>query len=122
MRLETQRKIAFCAAQSYFGGSTVKLENVAYAAQNIRLPNSQKGSKEPAPKLEVEIIVRPDCTESLVGKEEPIATLRLIRMVNSIPMLDSAEGFGCGLVHGISNKLIWGSFGLHVTQFNEHSK
>mmetsp|Transcript_3647 Transcript_3647/g.8372 ORF Transcript_3647/g.8372 Transcript_3647/m.8372 type:complete len:296 (-) Transcript_3647:2133-3020(-) len=119
LRLEAQRKATFHAAQSLFGCS-VKLENVAYAVQHIRIPN-KKGS-EPAPKLEVEIIVRPDCTESLVGKEEPIATLRLIRMVNSIPMLDSAEGFGCGLVHGLANKLIWGAFGLHVTQSNERNQ
>ncbi|KAL3934818.1 MAG: hypothetical protein SGBAC_009548, partial [Bacillariaceae sp.] len=118
-RLETQRKATFHAAQSFFGCSA-KLENVAYAMQNIRIPNT-KGS-EPAPKLEVEIIVRPDYTDSLVGKEEPIATLRLIRMVNSIPMLDSAEGYGCGLVHGLANKLIWGSFGLHVTQSNERNQ
>ena len=40
----------------------------------------------------------------------------LIRMVNRIPLLDSAEGIACGFVQGLaSKKSMWNSFGLNVS-------
>jgi hypothetical protein len=43
------------------------------------------------------------------------ASMVLIRMVNKVPLLDSAEAVACGLVHGLaSKKRIWNSFGLDV--------
>lgn len=42
------------------------------------------------------------------------ATLELIRIVNGVPILDSTEVHSCGLVHGVANKIVWGSFGLDV--------
>ena len=44
------------------------------------------------------------------------ASMVLIRMVNKIPLLDSAESAACGLIHGLASKTrIWNSFGLEVT-------
>jgi hypothetical protein len=44
------------------------------------------------------------------------ASMVLIRMVNKVPLLDSAEAVACGLVHGLaSKKRIWNSFGLNVS-------
>jgi ribosomal protein RSM22 (predicted rRNA methylase) len=40
-------------------------------------------------------------------------------MVNQIPLLDGAEASACGLVHGVSNKVVWGSFGLHVAKSSD---
>ena len=43
------------------------------------------------------------------------ASLVLIRMVNKIPLLDSAEAVACGLVQCLaSKKRMWNSFGLDV--------
>ena len=43
------------------------------------------------------------------------ASMVLIRMVNKIPLLDSAEAVACGLVQGLSSKKrMWNSFGLNV--------
>ena len=40
----------------------------------------------------------------------------LIRMVNHIPLLDSAEGVACGLVQGIiAKESLWQAFGLEVS-------
>jgi hypothetical protein len=44
------------------------------------------------------------------------ASMVLIRMVNKIPLLDSAEAAACGLIYGLaSKKRMWNSFGLEVT-------
>eukprot|EP00536_Pseudo-nitzschia_multiseries_P003061 jgi/Psemu1/63970/estExt_Genemark1.C_430077 len=48
------------------------------------------------------------------GPTDPTASLQLVRMVNGVPILDGAEGHSCGLVHGLANKIVWGSFGLDV--------
>jgi hypothetical protein len=125
-RLEPERKAVFKAAQSFLG-YYVKLENVAHSVQRIRMDKKKSDTKKKSdaksgPRLEVDVIVCPDGPESSLGREEPIATMKLIRMVNNIPLLDGAEGCACGLVHGLANKLIWGSFGLHVTQSNDLDK
>ena len=49
-------------------------------------------------------------------RDRKVATLQLIRMVNGVPILDSGEAHSCGLVHGVANKIVWGSFGLDVTK------
>ena len=45
---------------------------------------------------------------------EDDATLKLIRIVNGVPIMENAEAHSCGLVHGIANKSVWGSFGLDI--------
>jgi hypothetical protein len=48
------------------------------------------------------------------------ARLSLVRMVNSVPLLDGAEAAACGLVHGISSsQAVWNSFGLQITSTSE---
>jgi hypothetical protein len=49
-------------------------------------------------------------------RDRQVAALQLIRMVNGVPILDSGEAHSCGLVHGVANKIVWGSFGLDVTK------
>ena len=46
--------------------------------------------------------------------QDQTASLELVRMVNGVPILDSTEAHSCGLVHGLANKVVWGSFGLDV--------
>jgi hypothetical protein len=46
--------------------------------------------------------------------DQSVSTIQLVRMVNHIPLLDSAEAAACGVVHGLQNKDLWGSFGLRV--------
>jgi hypothetical protein len=113
-RKEVQRKAVFRAAQSFLMGSNpIKLENVAHSIQTIRMKNSN-ASKDELPKLQVDLVVNPSCSSD-ENKDEPVvANMKLIRMVNNIPLLDGAEACACGLVHGISNKLVWGTFGLQV--------
>ena len=51
-------------------------------------------------------------TEPIASKS---ASMVLIRMVNKIPLLDSAEAAACGLIYGLaSKKRMWNSFGLEV--------
>ena len=41
-------------------------------------------------------------------------TVKVIRLVNDIPLLDSAEAAACGLVKSVAKKAVWGSYGLQV--------
>jgi hypothetical protein len=51
------------------------------------------------------------------------ASMVLVRMVNKIPLLDSAEAVACGLVQGISSKKrMWNSFGLDVNLKHDTTK
>ena len=51
-------------------------------------------------------------SEALSSKS---ASMVLIRMVNKIPLLDSAEAAACGLIYGLaSKKRMWNSFGLEA--------
>jgi hypothetical protein len=118
-RFDPQRKAIFQAAQSYLQ-HPVKLKNIAHSVQPIRLGEDWNGPH--APKLEVDLIVCPHeegSTETNDTDRESKASIQLIRMVNHIPLLDGAEATACGLVHGISNKTVWGSFGLHVTKSSD---
>jgi hypothetical protein len=117
---EPKRKEILKAVQSY-AKRPVELRNVAHSLQPIRVADATiEGSP---PQLEVHMIVcGPDDeeeTSSDRGASGPAATLRLVRMVNRIPLLDSAEASACGLVQGLPNKAIWGSFGLHVARSSE---
>eukprot|EP00980_Cylindrotheca_fusiformis_P008737 scaffold1868_cov193-Cylindrotheca_fusiformis.AAC.22 len=119
-KLEPGRKAAFLAGRSFLG-DYVMLENVAHSVQSIRM-DPTKPATSVAPRLELDVFVCPDRPESDLGRKEPVAMMRLIRMVNDVPLLDGAEGCACGLVRGLANKLVWGSFGLHVAQSNDTDK
>ena len=140
---ETQRKEIQKAVQIYLQRS-IQLENVAHSLQPIRLRhddttsagaassdnpsnnndnnnNNNSNTPPPPPQLQVDMIIcGPNDDENSDGDiDEPVATLKMIRMVNQIPLLDGAEAAACGLVQGLvsnnnNNKQIWGSFGLVV--------
>ena len=53
--------------------------------------------------------------EALEDAVDPSGRLRLIRLVNSIPMLDTQEALGCGMVNKLASlRQVWFSFGLDV--------
>jgi hypothetical protein len=117
---EPQRKAIHKAVQTYLQRS-IQLGNVAHSIQPIRLlqqtgsASSEPANTTPPPQLQVDMIVcGPNDDSDDTSADEPVATLKLIRMVNRIPLLDGAEAAACGLVQGMSNKQIWGSFGLSV--------
>jgi len=57
-----------------------------------------------------------DELDDLVDVEGSKAKLILIRMVNRIPLLDSAEAHACGIVRGLTSMdNIWNSFGLDIS-------
>jgi hypothetical protein len=99
------------AAQQYLE-QPVEASNVAHTTCPIRL----KGKKaSETPRLEATLVVHgnaednPDC-------DEAVASMVLVRMVNGMPLLDSAEAIACGLVQGVvSKESIWLSVGLDVT-------
>ena len=128
------RKATFRAAQAFLG-TPIQLDNVARSIQPIKIVRSplSGGGGDPQgriqqqhqpmmePKLDVNIIVRsldeiPD--ESSIehnDNDESGSIIELVRMVNNIPLLDSAEASACGLVSGLTNnKDLWGAFGLQV--------
>ena len=99
----------FRSVQSYVRTS-IKIENVAHSTQPIRLPNLTKAQY---PRLEVDIVVvghKSSLHES--GNDETEGTsqggatgvrryeskddakIKLVRMVNGFPMMDSAEASG----------------------------
>lgn len=117
------------AASAYLRKS-IQLRNVAHSEQSIRHP----AAKGRYPKLEVDLVVfRPNenvsdeesdsDSDHGVSFENRTATMAVIRMVNRIPLLDSAEAAACGLVQGIlTSSSTWKSFGLHVTRTNERAR
>lgn len=119
-----------CAAQKFLE-RPVHASNMAHAVAPIRL---EGGKLADAPKLEATLIVHGNqegesshnqddglehpqnhATNSS-SKDEAVATMALIRMVNQIPLLDSAEGVACGLVQGVVSKdSLWQAAGLDVS-------
>jgi hypothetical protein len=118
MTLDPHRRAVFKAAQAYLE-RPIKLKNVAHSIQPIRIEGQDQNSSS-TPKLEVNMIVCPHKEDTAPeDTESSAATMRLVRMVNQVPLLDGAEASACGLVQGMSKKAVWGSFGLHVAKLNE---
>ena len=119
-----ERKAIFLAAQSFLK-RPIKFKNVAHSVQPIRLGTDRNNPlvDETTPKLEVAIIVSPqneaDSNDIQQSADDTVAKLQLIRIVNQIPLLDSAEASACGLVQMLCNKGLWGSFGLQVKKSSE---
>jgi hypothetical protein len=126
---ETRREIQIAAAT--FLRKSIEYKNVAHSEQSIRHASATKGQY---PILEVDMVVfapndqsdddddNPESDEG-IHSETRTATMALIRMVNRIPLLDSAEAAACGLVQGITARsLTWNSFGLGVARSNERAK
>lgn len=120
------------AVHSFWPNCNVKIDNVARSIRPIRnlnedgLSNREDGGESKA-ELEVSIAVCPDfvndqnrdckvdsvMNDALLGDDQA-ARLQLIRIVNDVPIIENAEAHSCGLVHGIADKKVWGSFGLDI--------
>lgn len=120
------RRLEILKAAHAFLKQPVQLENVAHASHPIgRI--SRHVIPEEQPTLDVSVICyqqddhddeeeqhEDDCM--FLG-ESPSAKCMLVRMVNGVPLLDSAEASACGLVQGmVQQQSTWNSFGLHITQ------
>jgi len=142
---ESDRYAIFEAAKSFWPERGILYKNVARSVRNIPRTNyiREENTTTSEIQLEVSIIVCPcpkqdeknsntsttefssssfDGTVNEIDtgdyavEDRQVATLQLIRMVNGVPILDSGEAHSCGLVHGVANKVVWGSFGLEVTK------
>lgn len=132
------RKRDIRMAASRFLDRPVELANVAYEIVPIQTKGKKtkrKRSTSEIPTLEVALIVHgptvPEEEENYQSSNEleergrddeappeppTEAKMTLIRMVNKIPLLDSAEAAACGLVQSLAaKKRIWNSFGLELT-------
>jgi hypothetical protein len=120
-RAKAQLEAIFSVVQKYIPRA-IKIDNIAHFSQPIRLASSS-GQDDPQPRLDVSItVVGPsegddgnngDGYDRRVSESE--ATIKLLRMVNDIPMMDGAEASACGLVQGLPNKMVWGAFGIEVS-------
>jgi hypothetical protein len=122
------------AVRSFWPNRNTTYDNVAWSVRKIRKYNdeTQSTAKEANEKseayLEVNMAVCPhsnqdeNCnssvesaaTSDILSGEEKAATLQLVRIVNGVPIIESAEAHSCGIVHGIANKRVWASFGLDI--------
>ncbi|KAL7576516.1 hypothetical protein ACA910_018015 [Epithemia clementina (nom. ined.)] len=118
------------AAQKYLGRE-VDLKNVAHATVPIRQPAPPYATATAAavqpfnewPQLEIGFIVynhhaddSDDVPENRPDQNAASAEMTLIRLVNSVPLLDSAQAVACGLVQGLLEmQKVWHTFGLTVT-------
>ena len=131
------------AAQKYLGRD-IDVKNVTHATvpiqQPVKPPSSTTGTKnngpmppiEERPQLEIGLIVHThrldDSEDSSEGNHSgsedgemgtassSSAVMSLVRLVNSVPLLDSAQAVACGLVQGLMEmQKVWNTFGLTIT-------
>jgi hypothetical protein len=130
------RLMAICHGAQKYLGQAVELRNAAFSHVPIRTSTSEPVDPT-GPCLEITFIVVPpdddkhgddqdaelgsdgdsnSDNESDGAQEVPHrGVVRLIRMVNGIPMLDTAEALGCGVVNRIASlRQVWLSFGLEA--------
>ena len=149
------------SVQSYIR-RPVQAENIGHSTQPIRLSRGTV-AKSQQPRLEIDIIVigrksiEQECSnlDMMDGAKNGTAelgrfdanenaTIKLVRMVNAIPMMESAESAGivmlryipnsaisyaqnvflfrysaCGFVQGVSSNAVWAPFGLAVSRSND---
>ncbi len=117
---------------SYWPNHNVVQDNVAKSSRKVRNLNGNPSTAVEAQRksmvqLEVSMAICPhedidqksnpsvDSTnnDGLLGNEK-VAKLQLVRIVNDVPIIDNAEAHSCGLVHGVSNERVWGSFGIDI--------
>lgn len=127
----------FNAMKSYWPSRNIIYDNIAYSARNVTKKYTEKETsrvketkKNPQIQLEVKIAVCPHLDEEKIGdksnrpsynipndipsNDDKAARLKLVRIVNGVPVMESAEAQSCGLVHGVTNKDVWGSYGLDI--------
>jgi len=131
-----KRRMQMQKSVSAYLKKPIDLENVAHSNQRIRRGGAAAAKiVKSAPTLDVDIIVSEfdDDDDSIASdqgdnhdfrnqgaqKTSPEtdrskAKIMLIRMVNRVPMLDSAEASACGLVRGLQHKSLWNSYGLEI--------
>lgn len=113
-----ERTTLLQSAQKYgFFRLPLKRSNVAHSEQVIRLPGHVVPSpSESTPKILVNIIISPfeDLKSVENYGEDSMACMELVRMVNSVPLLDGAESMACGFVQAIKLSTSWSAFGLTV--------
>ena len=142
--VDSDRFAFFEAAKSFWSDRKIVYKNVARSVRKIstRSYNQTENTSNPELQVEVSLVVCPyskhsndtskasstSSMSSLDGainqidtddyciKDKQTATLQLIRMVNGNPVLDSGEAHSCGIVHGVADKSLWGSFGLDITK------
>jgi hypothetical protein len=124
------------AVQSFWPNRSIVYDNVARSVHDIRNYNHKKTptgkgkAGNSGCQMEVNMVVCPHSDHDEKGNssddsaattsidvlsgDETAATLQLVRIVNGVPIMESAEAHSCGLVHGIANKGVWGSFGLDI--------
>ena len=133
---ETERRVSLLcrAASQYKNRPDLKRQNVACSIQPIRRetmdPNRPLGMNGPT--LEVGLVVFGESGSEVCDTEEESsnseyapngrtsAQLHLVRIVNGVPLLDTAEALACGIVRKASSVSTWNCFGLSVSQ-NESS-
>ena len=112
---ENERTEFANAVQRFWPNCDVKVENVASSIRSIKsfreegVSTREDKDKESTVELEVSMAVCPD-----FDHDEQTATLQLVRIVNDVPIIENAEAHSCGIVHGVANKQVWGSFGLDI--------
>ena len=126
---DVERRVSLLrrAASQYKNRPDLKRQNVACSIQPIRRdardPHRQLGTNGPS--LEVGLVVFGDTgcdhkeDSSNSGQEQNARTsaeLHLVRIVNGVPLLDTAEALACGIVRKASSNSIWNCFGLSVAQ------
>ena len=123
--------------QSFWPNRYTIYDNVAWSVRNVtrnytnKAESSVKEIKDNMKiQLGVKIAVCPDTDQNKTGialsnyplnnsnetlsKDGKAARLELVRIVNGIPIMESTEAQSCGIVHGVANKDLWGSYGLDI--------
>lgn len=94
----------------------LKLENTAHSEHEVYMAISdqsrQKNASYSNPKMTIDVIVSPFEESTPEYPQDSTASLEMIRMVNSVPLLDGAESFACGLVKALQTSVLWNLFGL----------
>lgn len=121
---EAERLALFEAAKTFLNYPGLKLKNVARSIQFIRTGRNSTAdgsAAKCAAQLLVDFIACVDPDDLGSESTDDCSIIKMIRMVNGVPMLDSAEAHACGLVHGLAKcKAVWSSFGLQVSK-SSHS-
>ena len=132
-----ERLLAIRDGTQKYTAQPIELKNIAHSQFPIRTDTSP-GIPASDTFLEVTLIVlspydddddddgqnsplanhRDDTTSTIAAGADaidPSGRLRLIRVVNDIPMLDTQEALGCGLINKVASaRQVWFSFGLDV--------
>eukprot|EP00934_Nitzschia_sp_Nitz4_P008541 Nitzschia sp. Nitz4//scaffold58_size112336//44360//46517//NITZ4_004030-RA/size112336-exonerate_est2genome-gene-0.33-mRNA-1//1//CDS//3329554980//8531//frame0 len=101
------------ASRKYpFFKKPLTVHNIAHAEFPIRIYPPGSSTVKPtdnAPMIHVDLIVSPH-----EETPQPSASMEVVRMVNSVPLLDGVDACACGLIKAINSKNVWGAFGLEV--------